>query len=102
MGNVINITNRYDHNVYVTGSTETRRIEGHFSEEAGEVSKKDKVSLSKASKDMKLAKEAVASAPDIRLDKVEPIKAKVAYGNYSVNAEKVAEKMIGNHVSEFV
>jgi hypothetical protein len=53
MGNIINITNKYDHNVYVTGPSETRRIEGQPIEQSGDVSKKDKVSLSKASQDKK-------------------------------------------------
>jgi len=102
MGNIIDISNKYDHNVYVSGPTEARRAEGQPAEQNNEVPKQDKVSLSAASKDMKLAKEAVASTPDIRSDKVDPIKQKVAQGNYKVNAEKVAEKMIGNHVSEFI
>jgi len=102
MGNVINITNKYDHNTFVTGPTETRRVEEQNTEQANEVLKKDKVSLSKASKDMKIAEEAVAAAPDVRSDKVDPIKQKIAQGNYEINAEKVADKLIGTHVSELV
>jgi negative regulator of flagellin synthesis FlgM len=102
MGNVINISNKYDHNVYVSGPTEARRPEGQPAEQAKEVAKQDKVSLSDASKDMKLVKEAVASAPDIRSEKVDPIKQEVASGKYKVNADKVAEKLIGSHVNDFV
>ena len=100
MGNIINITNKYDHNVYVTEPTETRRVEGQIVEQSGDVSKKDKVSLSKASQDMKLAKEAVASAPDIRSENVDPIKQKVVQGKYNVDVEKVAEKMVGTYFND--
>lgn len=102
MSNIINISNKYDHNVFVSGPTEARRPEGQPAEQTKEVAKQDKVSLSDASKDMKLAKEAVADAPDIRAEKVDPIKQKLADGKYKVNADKVAEKMIGSHFSEFV
>lgn len=101
MGDIINITNKYDHNVYVTGPSETRRVEGQPTEQSGDVSKKDKVSLSKASQDMKLAKEAVASAPDIRSENVDPIKQKVVQGKYNVDVEKVAEKMVGTYFNDF-
>ena len=101
MGNNINITNKYDHNVYITEPSETRRVEGQPVEQRGDVSKKDKVSLSKASQDMKLAKEAVASAPDIRSEKVDPVKQQVVQGKYEVSAEKVAEKMAGTYFNDF-
>jgi negative regulator of flagellin synthesis FlgM len=101
MGNIINITNKYDHNVYVTEPTEARRVEGQIVEQSGDVSKKDKVSLSKASQDMKLAKDAVASAPDIRSEKVDPVKQQMGQGTYKVDAEKVADKMIGTYFNDF-
>ncbi|MBW1695817.1 MAG: flagellar biosynthesis anti-sigma factor FlgM [Deltaproteobacteria bacterium] len=102
MGNVINITNKYDNQVFAAASTENRRVERQAAENTAEVLQNDKVSLSNASKDMRLAKKAVASVPDIRSEKVDPIKKKVAQGQYRVDAEKVADKMIGHYISEFV
>ena len=105
MGNIVNISNKYDQNPYVNGTMKTQRVnspEGQPAEANGEVRQKDKVSLSKASKDMQLAKEAVSSAPDIRPEKVNPIKQKIAEGKYDVNAEAVAERMIGTHINELI
>ncbi len=105
MGDIVKITNKYDQNLYVTNATKTQRLntaEGKTASEAREIQPKDKVSLSKVSKDFQLAKDAVTSTPDIRLEKVSPIKQKVAEGTYEVNAESVAERIIDHHINEWV
>lgn len=105
MGNIVNISNKYDQNHYVTGTMKSRRVnspEGQPAEAKGEIRQKDIVSLSKTSKDMQLAKKAVSSAPDIRPEKVNPIKQKIAEDKYEVNAEAVAEKIIGAHINELI
>ncbi len=62
----------------------------------------DKVSLSSSAKDMKIASEAVAAAPDVRQEKVYEIKANVDNGTYQVNAEKIADKMVGYNIDELI
>jgi negative regulator of flagellin synthesis FlgM len=62
----------------------------------------DKVSLSSSAKDMKIASEAVAAAPDVRQEKVYEIKAAVDNGNYQINAERIANKMLGYNIDEMV
>ena len=104
MGNVSNINN-INQRAYVSGTTETRKVDGREDqpvEKKVELTQSDKVSLSKESKDIQLAEEAVAAEPDIRTEKVDPIKQKVAEGTYEVNAEKVAESLIGATISEVV
>ena len=104
MGNVSNISN-INSRAYVSGTTETQKVdgrEGQTVEKKSDLTQSDKVSLSKESKDIQLAKEAVATEPDIRSEKVDPIKQKIAEGTYEVNAEKVAEGLIGTHISEVV
>lgn len=62
----------------------------------------DKVSLSSSAQDMKTTREAVAAAPDIRQDKVNEIKTAVENGTYQINAEKIANKMLGYNIDELI
>lgn len=62
----------------------------------------DKVSLSSSAKDMKIATEAVAAAPEVRQEKVTEIKTAVDNGTYQVNAEKIADKMVGYNIDELI
>lgn len=56
----------------------------------------DQVFLSSAGKDMQVAKNALAKTPDIREDKVNDIKARLANGTYSVNPEDFAKKLMNS------
>ena len=99
MSNISNISNNYDQNRYVTETAKTQRtdpLQGQSVEGKSEIRLKDKVSLSKTSKEMQFAEEAVKSAPDIRPEKVNPIKQKLAEGTYKVDAEGIAERMLGS------
>lgn len=58
--------------------------------------KKDSVEISQMGKDFQIAKHAVSSAPDIRQDKVDEIKKKLASGNYEISLEELADKMIND------
>ncbi len=54
----------------------------------------DQVSFSSVGKDMQIAKNALASVPDIREDKVSALKASIANGTYQVSAEDFASKLL--------
>ena len=58
--------------------------------------KDDKVEISQIGKDIHLAKKAIQEQPDVREDKVQEIKAKIAAGTYEVSMSDVAEKMLSN------
>lgn len=58
------------------------------------VSGSDSFEISQVGKDYQIAKKAVQNAPDIRDDKVNSIKTKMASGNYNVSVEEVAEKLV--------
>jgi len=105
MGDIVKISNNYDQNLYVTGAKNTQRVDTGENKSAAETNQtmsRDKVSLSKASKDIQLAKDAVASTPDIRSEIVNPIKQQVAKGSYEINAESLAERIIGHHINEWI
>lgn len=54
---------------------------------------KDQLQISSKGKDIQTAKNAVASAEDIREEVVAPLKSKVNAGTYEVNPEQFAQKL---------
>lgn len=60
----------------------------------GSTSTTDQVSFSTMGKDMQVAKTALKSVPDIREDKVNDLRERIANGTYQVSAESFADKLI--------
>ena len=58
------------------------------------------VNLSTASKEVQTAKEVIASEPDVREDKVAELKAKIEAGNYTIDNQAVADKMVDSFIDE--
>jgi negative regulator of flagellin synthesis FlgM len=65
------------------------------------LSQGDNVSLSDKAKSLKELEASIISQPDVNKEKVEKIKAAIAEGSYSVNSEKVAQKMLDFDSSVF-
>ena len=63
-------------------------------ESKGVPSFKDKLQISDNGKDLQVAKQAVAQAPDIREDRVAAIKSAYESGMYDVSAGAFAEKVM--------
>lgn len=105
MTNISNVTGKYEQ-AFLNETTDKQRVDAPGTpppeESKTDRIQDDKVSLSDASKDMQTAKQAIASSPDIRLEKVNEIKQAVADGRYEVDAGKVAEKMISAIISEVI
>ncbi len=59
----------------------------------------DTVSLSSASKEMQVAIAAVATAPDTRADEVAKHRQAIEQGQYEINPEKIAEKIVGSFIN---
>lgn len=55
---------------------------------------KDQVQISQAGKDYQIAKQAVANASDIREDKVAELKSRINSGNYNVDSDDFASKLL--------
>jgi len=60
----------------------------------------DNIQLSPKAKLMQKAGEAIAKAPDVRQEKVDPLKDAVNEGSYPVDAKKVANSIIANLLME--
>ena len=54
----------------------------------------EKVNLSTKARDIQQLKDAVSQLPDVREDKVNELKGQVEAGTYTVNGQKIAEKMV--------
>jgi negative regulator of flagellin synthesis FlgM len=66
-----------------------------------QVPPEDKVDLSSQSKEMNKIAETLAATPDVRAEKVEALKKQVESGQYQVNSDAVADKMIKEFFFDF-
>ena len=57
----------------------------------------DTVEISSAAKAFQVARTAVASAPDVRADKVAKLKEAIEKGTYSVSAKDIADKLVDKY-----
>ena len=62
----------------------------------------DKLQLSSIGKDIQTAKAAVASAPDVRAEKINPVKESIAAGTYNVSPESFAEKLLEKYQASII
>jgi len=80
----------------VTGKESTKtQVAGAKSTEGAE-----QIALSSKAKDIQKAHEAVKNSSDIRVDKVERVKAEIAEGRFHVNSDKLAEKILKDVITE--
>ena len=69
-------------------------------EDPSPANRKDRVSLSPQAKERLNAQRALAAIPDVRPEKVEGIKARIADGSYRIDSEQIAAKMIRKAISD--
>lgn len=63
---------------------------------SAKVSGSDSLTISDFGKDLQIAKQAVAAAPDIREDRVADIKKRISEGTYDVSSEDFANKFLAD------
>lgn len=66
------------------------------------VGKSDQLEISQTGKDFQTVKQAVASTQDVRMDKVEDLKQRIAFGTYDVSMNEVADKLLDNYFNTLV
>jgi negative regulator of flagellin synthesis FlgM len=62
----------------------------------------DKLEISQVAKDYQVAKQMVAKTPDVREDKVNDLKQRIASGTYDVSAQELADKLVDNYFDEII
>lgn len=55
----------------------------------------DSVVFSTFAKEMQIAGKAVKEAPEVRVDKVNQLKAQIEAGKYNISANQIADKILG-------
>lgn len=73
--------------VYKTSTTKTRNVKK--SKAAS-----DQLELSSMGRDYRVAKQAIAAAPDVREELIAPLKKSVKAGTYQVSTESFADKLM--------
>lgn len=64
------------------------------------VQSRDQIQISQKAKDHQIAKQAVKDAPDVRMDLVNSIKARMDAGVYEVSNEAFAQKLIERYENQ--
>ena len=59
---------------------------------------KDSVEISEFGKDIQVAKQAVAQAEDVRMDRIQELKARIANGTYNVPMGALADKLLSRFI----
>ena len=59
---------------------------------------KDSVEISEFGRDLQVAKQAVAQTEDVRMDKVQELKARIANGTYNVPMGALADKLLSGFI----
>lgn len=62
----------------------------------------DQVEISRQGQDYQVAKKAVSNQPDIRTDRVNDIKSRMASGTYNVKLEEVADKLVDSYFDQTI
>lgn len=79
---------------YIKSSQESDGVSQSPRKEQGGASPTESVKLSHTAKEIQKIREIVEATPEIRTDKVGQLKREIEAGSYSVNADKVAERML--------
>jgi len=86
-----------------SGQVEEKQSVGEQQVERADQSGQDTVvNLSPALKEAQAIKDVIASEPDVREDKVAEIKARIESGNYEIDHQAVADKMVDSFIDEIL
>jgi flagellar biosynthesis anti-sigma factor FlgM len=107
MNSIDKITGNYERQAYVTDAAKKQEAKETRPSDSQNRESDVKVSLSDVSRDLKLAEEAAASAPDERQaadrsEKVDRLKKEVEEGRYEADPGDIAEKIVGGVIDEIV
>jgi len=96
----INSTQQYINQSYTATNTGTTAKTSADQGKQSEEKLSDSINLSSTTRDLQKISAAAAQEPGDRAQKVEGLKQQVQSNQYTVNAEQVAEKMIGSIMNE--
>ncbi len=90
------ITQTYTNQV---ANTQSKAEKPAVEPDAAEV-KTDRINLSETTRDLQKISQAMETEPNERTERLQEIKDQIQAGQYNINAEQIAEKMIGSIMNE--
>ena len=89
-------------NAYVNQVQEKNKVDSSNNKPEKSAVKADTVVISDAAKRIQEAKTQLDNIPDVRAEKVAKLKEQVESGTYKVDAEKTADKLIKEHLINYL
>ncbi|BCN32563.1 flagellar biosynthesis anti-sigma factor FlgM [Anaeromicropila herbilytica] len=71
-------------------------------ESVSKKSKADQLEISQFGKDYQVAKAAVANTSDVRMDKINELKARMEAGTYNVSDDDLVDKLVNQYHDEII
>jgi len=99
---IINSTQQYINQSYAAGNANATANTSADQAKQSEEPLSDSINLSATTRDLQKISVASADEPKDRAQKVEDLKEQVESKQYTVNAEQIAEKMIGSIMDDMV
>ena len=82
-----------------TSAQDTRDKRKAKGTSGGDFSNSEKVSISTRARDAKYAKDIATAAPDEDSEKIARLKSAIQNGSYKVDADKIADRLVDEHLS---
>ena len=100
-GNELRVKNKtIQDRIKVTGKESAKTGATSGSSGAGGTKGTENIVLSSKAKDIQKAHEVLKNSSDIRVDKVNRVKAEIAEGRFHVNSDELAEKILKDIITE--
>ena len=100
---ISNSTQNYINQTYANQTNPAANTPSKLEKPADELAANtDSLNISPTTRDLQKISAAMETEPVDRTTLVEDLKQQVQAGQYTVNAEQVAEKMVGSHMNELV
>lgn len=96
------ITSKQDPTLTEVGAGKTREKQSNASRKEGLAENKAESTLNTATQTMQRIREALASEPDVNVDRVKELKARIEKGEFKVDEEKLAGHMLTASLKEDV
>lgn len=97
---ISNTTSNYINQTYASQTTNQTKATGNQEKSSDDVIATDSINLSSTTRDLQKISAAAETEPAGREKLVQDLKQQVQTNQYTVNAEQIAEKMIGSIMDE--
>jgi len=99
---ISNSTQQYINQSYAANNANTNTTANTSADQGTQTQERlaDSINLSSTTKDLQSIEAASAKEPEERAQKIADLKGQIQAGQYTVNAEEIAEKMVGSILND--